>query len=257
MLILLRGIFQIFYSMFLFGLYFPSVTVFVDIVVDFLPLVVLCIHTFFILFPPFHPLNHFFHPFDSFPVIILDLHIWHVMIGPSELSPENPLQFFPVFLLDILHVLPKRLLLIFLIDVDSIIDQFLQLLVKMVAILFLRVIFLVDGLDMVIVVFIVRPQLGLLLEKLLCTLELLLTSLLLLLDYHRDLAQFLELRELQGLGLGLLWGLGLGLWDAIVNKVLGYLGGVLMDRVLGFGHCVWLLGSFLAFYAGHYDALFL
>jgi hypothetical protein len=204
MLILLRGILQIFDSMFLFGLYFPSVTVLVYIVVDFLSLVVLCIHTFFIVFPSFHPLDHFFHSFNSFPVIVLDLHIWHIMIGPSELTSQNPLQLFPVLLLDILHVLFERLLLIFLIDVNSIIDQFLQLLIKMIPILLFCVIFLVDSLDMVVIVFIVRPQLGLLLEKLFGTLKLLLTFLFLLLDYHGDLAKFLELRELQGLSQGFL-----------------------------------------------------
>jgi hypothetical protein len=74
----------------------------------------------------------------------------------------------------------------------------------MIPILLFCVIFLVDSLDMVVIVFIVRPQLGLLLEKLFGTLKLLLTFLFLLLDYHGDLAKFLELRELQGLSQGFL-----------------------------------------------------
>ncbi len=110
------------------------------------------------------------------------------MIRASEVAPQNPLQFLSVFLLDVFHVLFEGLLLVGFVDVDRVVDQFLEFLVEMVAVVFLLVVFFVDGLDIVVVLLVVRAQLGLLLEEFFCAFELLLPLFLFLLDDHCDFA---------------------------------------------------------------------
>jgi hypothetical protein len=64
------------------------------------------------------------------------LHFGHILIGPSEVAPQNALQFLSVFFFHVFHVLFECLLLVGFVYVDSVVDQFLQLLVEVVAVLF-------------------------------------------------------------------------------------------------------------------------
>ena len=52
------------------------------------------------------------------------------MVWPSKFSSQNLLQLFSIFLFYVFHVFFKSFLFIGLIDVDSIIDELLQLLIK-------------------------------------------------------------------------------------------------------------------------------
>jgi hypothetical protein len=119
------------------------------------------------------------------------------MIRASEVASQNPLQFLSVFFLDAFHVLFEGLLFVGFVDVHRVVDQFLEFLVEVVAVVFLLVVFFVNGLDIVVVLLVVRAQLGLLLEELFCAFELLLPLFLFLLDDHCDFSQLSELFEFQ------------------------------------------------------------
>ncbi len=147
----------IIFSFFVFNFLFISVVV--EIVVHFVILfgIVLCIKAFFIILSFFHPIYHFLHSFDSIFLVFLHLiHFWHILIVSSEVSSEDSLQLLSVFLLDILHIFFKCFLLIGFIDVDKVIDQFLQFLIQVLSIFFFGIILFIDSLDIVIIFLIVR-----------------------------------------------------------------------------------------------------
>lgn len=89
--------------------------------------------------------------------------------------------------------------LVLFVDVDGVVDQLLELLVEVVAVLLLGVVLTVYSFYIVIILLVVRSQLRLVLEILFRPLQLLLPFLLLLLNHHCQLSQLSELFELQSL----------------------------------------------------------
>ena len=83
-----------------------------------------------------------------------------------------------------------------LIDVDSVINELFKLLIELFTIFFIIVIFLVDSLDIIVVLLIVRTQFSLLFKELFGSFELLLPFLFFLLDNHCYFPKFLEFLEL-------------------------------------------------------------
>lgn len=96
---------------------------------------VIRIESLFIILSASHPLHHFLH--SLIPIFFILLHLLklgHILIMSSKIATQNSLKLLSVFFLNILHVLPKSKVLIFFIDINSIVDQLLKLLIKLFAI---------------------------------------------------------------------------------------------------------------------------
>lgn len=159
---------------------------------------IISIESFFVILSASHPLHHFLHSFKSIFFILFHLlKLRHVLIVSSKITTQDSLKLFPVFFLNVLHVFSEGKVLILFIDINSIVDQFLKLLVKLFAIFLLCVFFSVDSFDIVVIFLIIRPQLSLLFEKLLGSFKLLLSLFLFLLDDNSYLSQLFKLFELQ------------------------------------------------------------
>ena len=75
----------------------------------------------------------------------------------SKIATQNSLKLLSVFFLNVLHVLSKSKVLVFLIYVNSIVDQLLKLLIELFTIFLFWVFFSIDSFDIVVIFFIVRP----------------------------------------------------------------------------------------------------
>lgn len=98
------------------------------------------------------------------------------------------MEFLSIFFLDVFHVFLEGLLFVGFVDVDCVVDELLELLVEVVAILLVFIVFFVDGFDVVVVLLVVGSELGLLLEELFGAFELLLSFFLFLLNYDCEFA---------------------------------------------------------------------
>lgn len=97
---------------------------------------VIRIESLFVILSASHPLHHFLHSLISIFFILLHLlKLRHILIVPSKIATQNSLKLLSVFFLNVLHVLSKSKVLVFLVDVNSIVDQLLKLLIELFAIL--------------------------------------------------------------------------------------------------------------------------
>ena len=93
---------------------------------------VIRIESLFIILSASHPLHHFLHSLKPIFFILLHLlKLGHVLIVSSKIATQNSLKLFSVFFLNILHVLSKSKVLIFFIDINSIVNQLLKLLIEL------------------------------------------------------------------------------------------------------------------------------
>ena len=115
------------------------------------------------------------------------------MLLSTEISSQDCLKLLSVLLLHLLHVLFEGLIFIGFVDVDSVVDKLFKFLIKVVTIFLLFVIFLIDGLDFVVIFFVVWTEFGLLLKEFFGAFELLLSFFLFLLNDNSDFPEFSEL----------------------------------------------------------------
>lgn len=179
--------------------FLPSSVIIVVIVHLIILKILINVHALILFLPPLHPVNHPTHPLNPIPIIVIHLlHLRHMILPPPpKIPPHNSLQLLPILNLHVFHVLLKSLFLVSLVNINCIVNQLLQLFIKILTVVFVIVGFTVDVLYVVVVLFVVRSELRLLLEKCVRVFPLLLSSFFLLLHYYAYFTQFFELFELQ------------------------------------------------------------
>ena len=141
LLIFLLGLFLMMLSS-NFLLMIDSLSVTIIIVIKVLLIIfifrVIRIESFFVILSASHPFHHFLHSF--IPIFFILFHLLklrHVLIVSSKITTQDSLKLFSVFFLNVLHILSKGKVLVLFIDINSIVYQFLKLLVKLFTIFLL------------------------------------------------------------------------------------------------------------------------
>ena len=108
----------------------------------------------FLFLSLFHPVHHFLHSLLSLSLIFIYVYV-DVVVSCPELSSYDLLDLFFIFEPDVFKVLAEGCLFVFLVEVNSVINEFDQVSIQVHSLVFFILCCVIDVLNHVIVLLVV------------------------------------------------------------------------------------------------------